>query len=94
MPIGSLTLTLHLPGIASLKGKRSVIKPMLMRLRKEFNVSAAEIGLQDHWQDAQIQIVAVGENARIMDASMQEIYHFFQINWPEIVIANESFEII
>lgn len=94
MPIGSLTLTLHLPGITSLKAKRSVIKPMLMRLQKEFNISAAEIGLQDHWQDAQIQIVAVGQNARIMNATLQQIYHFCQVNWPDVVIANEAFEII
>lgn len=94
MPIGSITLTLHLPGVNSLKAKRSTLKPLLLKLRKAFNVSAAEIGMQDQWQDAQIQIVAVGENARIMDATMQQIYKFCQINWPDIVIADEVFEII
>jgi hypothetical protein len=46
MVIGACSLELHLPGNGSLKGKRQVIKSLLARLRKEFNVSVAEVGAQ------------------------------------------------
>ncbi len=46
--LGSLTVHLHLPTSASLKEKRGRIKPLMNRLRREFNVSVAEMDLQDH----------------------------------------------
>jgi uncharacterized protein YlxP (DUF503 family) len=52
MAVGLLTLHFHLPGCASLKEKRSRIKPILARLHREFNVSAAELARQDAWQEA------------------------------------------
>jgi len=42
--IGTLTFHLHLPGCASLKEKRSRLKPLLARLHRQFNVSTAEMG--------------------------------------------------
>jgi uncharacterized protein YlxP (DUF503 family) len=38
-----LTIHLHLPGCASLKEKRGRIKPIMTRLRREFNLSVAEM---------------------------------------------------
>jgi hypothetical protein len=52
--IATLTIHLHLPGCASLKEKRGRIKPLIARLHREFNVSVAEMGLQDKWQEAVI----------------------------------------
>ena len=42
----TLSLHLHLPGCASLKEKRGRIKPLMARLRREFNLSVAEMDLQ------------------------------------------------
>ena len=42
-----LTIHLHLPTCSSLKEKRGRIKPLMARLRREFNVSAAEMDLQE-----------------------------------------------
>jgi uncharacterized protein YlxP (DUF503 family) len=41
MVIGICNVELHLPGNGSLKGKRSILKPLLARLRREFNLAAA-----------------------------------------------------
>jgi len=62
MVIGACTLELHLPGNGSLKGKRQVIKSLMARLRKEFNVSVAEVGAQDVWQSAVIGVVCVSSD--------------------------------
>jgi uncharacterized protein YlxP (DUF503 family) len=59
MVIGACTITLHLPGNGSLKGKRSVLKSLTSRLRREFNVSVAEVDAQDVWQTAVIGVVCV-----------------------------------
>jgi uncharacterized protein len=48
--VSLLTLKLTLPGCGSLKQKRSLLSPILARLHKEFNLSVAEIGLQDFWK--------------------------------------------
>ncbi len=45
--VGLLTIELYVPGIASLKEKRGVVKPLIARLRNDFNVSVAEIEDQD-----------------------------------------------
>ena len=47
MAIGLLTLELYLPLNTSLKGKRSILKPLIARLRKDFNVSVCEADAQD-----------------------------------------------
>ena len=51
MSIGILTLEIHLPGCMSLKEKRSRLKPLLARLHREFNISAAEVDRNDSWQE-------------------------------------------
>ena len=62
MVIGACSLELYIPGNGSLKGKRQVIKSLMARLRKEFNVSVAEVGAQDVWQTAIIGIVCVSSD--------------------------------
>ena len=60
--VGILTLHLHLPGCASLKEKRGRIKPLLARLHRQFNLSVAELGLQDKWQETIISCGMVGND--------------------------------
>ena len=49
MWIGAMELDLLLGDVHSLKGKRSVVRPILAELRRRFDVSAAEVAsLQLH----------------------------------------------
>lgn len=63
MVIGACSLELHIPGNGSLKGKRQIIKSLAARLRREFNVSVAEVGAQDMWQSAIVGVVCVSSDA-------------------------------
>jgi uncharacterized protein YlxP (DUF503 family) len=58
-----VSLDLYLPGCGSLKEKRGVTKALIARLRRELNVSIAEVGGNDHWQrcDLGVAIVAGSE---------------------------------
>ena len=60
--LGLLTLHLHFPGCASLKEKRGRIKPLIARLHREFNVSVAEMDLQDKWQESVIGCAMIGND--------------------------------
>lgn len=47
-----LDLDIHLPGVGSLKEKRGLLKSAIATLRRELNVSVAEVDHQNLWQRA------------------------------------------
>jgi uncharacterized protein YlxP (DUF503 family) len=59
MVIGLLTLELFFPDSHALKAKRSLAVPLLQELRRQWNVSAAEIARQDAWQRATFAVASV-----------------------------------
>jgi uncharacterized protein YlxP (DUF503 family) len=62
--IGVVSWELHVPGAASLKDKRSVVKSIKDRLHNEFNVSVAETGHRDVWQRAELTACVVAAERR------------------------------
>jgi len=92
--VGILTIHLHLPGCASLKEKRGRLKPLLARLHKQFNVSAAEMDLQDKWQEAVIAIALVNSDGAHIERSLQAVSKWVEGNWPDGQVIDEELEII
>jgi uncharacterized protein len=92
MPIGVLTLHLHLPGCASLKEKRSRIKPILSRLPREFNVATAELDLQDIWHDSIIGCVTISSDAVQNERLLQQVAEFTQRSWPDLMLIEQHIE--
>jgi uncharacterized protein YlxP (DUF503 family) len=93
MVIGACQLRLHLPGCTSLKGKRGLIRPLIARLYREFNVAAAEVEHQDVWQSADIAIVAVANDAGHIQAELQQIVRWIENNRPEMEVVDAQFEL-
>jgi uncharacterized protein YlxP (DUF503 family) len=71
MAIGLLTLDLHLPMNDSLKGKRSIIKPVIARIRRDFNVSVCEAAAQDELTRAVLEVVCVSQNSALAHRQLQ-----------------------
>lgn len=94
MPIGLLTLSIDIPGCQSLKEKRSRLKPLLARLHREFNISVAEIGAQDHWSQAILACALVNCDLAHIQRSLQVIPAWIEQHWPDIQITDEHLEII
>ena len=93
MVIGACQVQLHLPGCGSLKEKRGLIKPLVARLHREFNVAAAEVEHQDVWQMAGLAIVAVGNDAAHLEAELQQIVRWIEHNRPEVEVEDAAFEL-
>lgn len=64
MVVGLLVWDLHLPGCASLKEKRQVVKSLKDRLHNRFNVSVAETGHLDALQRAELAACLVSGDRR------------------------------
>jgi uncharacterized protein YlxP (DUF503 family) len=92
--IAQLTIHLHLPACASLKEKRGRIKPLMARLHREFNVSVAEVGLQDKWQEAVIACAMVGNEHAHLESALREVAKWVERNWPDGDVIEEKLEII
>jgi uncharacterized protein len=61
MVVAMVSVGLHLPTCGSLKEKRGITKALIARLRRELNVSVAEVGGQDHWQRCDLGVaIAAG----------------------------------
>ena len=94
MPIGLLTLSIEFPGCQSLKEKRSRHKPLLARLHREFNISAAEMGAQDHWSRAILACALVNSDLAHIQRSLQIIPAWIEQHWPDIQVIDEKMETI
>jgi uncharacterized protein YlxP (DUF503 family) len=92
--IATCVIELHLPGNASLKGKRSVLKPLLLRLRKEFNVSAAEIDLHDVWQSARIALASVSTDAGRVQGQLEGAVRWIEARYPNLQVVDWNIELL
>ncbi len=92
--LATLTIHFRLPGCSSLKEKRGRIKPLMSRLRREFNVSVTELDLQDEWQDAIIGCAMIGSGRGHLEASLQAVSKWIEGNWPDGMVVEEKVEII
>jgi len=74
MPIGLLTLEIHLPDARSLKDKRQVIRSLKDRLRSQFNVAVAELDHQELWQRAVVGVVSLSSDSHHLKQSLQAVF--------------------
>ncbi len=92
--VGILTLHLLLPGCTSLKEKRGRLKPLLARLHKEFNLSAAEMDLQDKWRESILACAMVGNNRIHLEQSLQAVTKWVEQNWQDVELFDEHLELL
>ncbi len=73
MPVGLLTLEIHIPDAQSLKDKRQVLRSLKDKLRREFNVAVAELDHQDVWQRSVVGVVTLSNEERHLHESLQKV---------------------
>jgi uncharacterized protein len=92
--IGLLTIHLHLPGCNSLKEKRGRLKPLLARLHRQFNISVAEMELQDKWGEALISCGMVGNDNAFLQSALETVRKWTETNWSDGDVLDTNIEII
>jgi uncharacterized protein len=93
MVIGALVLHLQVPESESLKSKRQVVRSLVARLHRTFNVAVAEIGDQDLWQAIELGVVCVSADSRHADEVCQKVLSFVDSD-GEALLTRSSFEIV
>jgi hypothetical protein len=73
MFVGVARFELRLPGCASLKDKRAVLRRLIGMLRQKFNVSAGEVDHLDLWQRSTVAVSLVSDTQFHARRVMQEI---------------------
>ncbi len=79
MIIRACRIELRIPGDCSLKGKRSILKPLLARLRRECKLSASGVGFNDLWRRAEVALVTVVNNdSGYLQQSLEKVVGWVQ----------------
>ena len=86
MVIGVCRIRLLIHDNHSLKGKRQVLKSLTEKVRNRFNVSVAEVGLNDSWRDAEVGVSAVGNDRAFVNSVLDKVLNFVVgLNTAEVV---------
>ncbi len=92
--VGVLTIQLSLPGCGSLKEKRGRLKPLLARLQRRFNVSAAEMDFQDKWTGSVIACAMLANDSVHLRSALETVRKWVEANWPDGDVIDTHMEII
>lgn len=93
MIIGACTVNLHMPGNGSLKSKRRSLKPLLVRLHREFNLAVAEVDYHDVWQSAQIALVSVSTDSGYLYGLLERAVRWIEKNRPDVRVVDWHIEV-
>jgi len=94
MVVGVCTIELHLPGNGSLKGKRSVLKSTMSRLRREFNVSVAEVDSHDAWQTAVIGVACVSNRRDYAHGLLTQVVQWIERHRLDVQLVDYEIEML
>ena len=91
MIIGTLQLELYFSEPQSLKEKRVLLKSLVDRIRRRFNVSVSEIDGMDLWQKTTLAVAAVGNQTRYVNQILDRIAEFIR-NENKLEIVKQELE--
>lgn len=94
MVVGLLVFELDIPASRSLKDKRQVIRSVQARLRNEFNISVAEVDLQNQRQRAVIAVACVSTSRDYAHGLLTKVVDTVENSRLDCVLADYSIEMI
>ncbi len=92
MVVATCVIKLSLNGVHSLKEKRRILKSILTRLPKQFNLAVAEIDCHDVWQTAVIGLVTVGNDSGYLHGLLEKAVAWIEQTRPDVPINEYSIE--
>jgi len=83
---------LRIPGCASLKEKRHVVKTLTAAIRSKFNVSVAEIDHHDLWQRTALGVAVVAGEQYHAKRVLHEVEKLVE-RWAEVEVIGAELSI-
>lgn len=93
MIIGTCQLKLTIYDSNSLKDKRQVIKSIIERISSRFNVSIAEVDLNDKWSVSVIAFACVSNNTKHANQIISSVLNFIDED-SRVEIIDHEIEIL
>lgn len=93
MIIGSCIVELMIYDADSLKEKRQVMKSLIARLQSKFNLSVAEVGLNDKWRHGLLGFACVTNDTVHANKMVSNILNFIERD-SRVEIINTEIEIL
>lgn len=93
MIIGTAKIYLYANWVHSLKEKRMIVKSIISKTKNKFNVSIAEVEMQDIHQSIVIGISCVSNSTKQADSIIQNVVNYIEGN-TEAIVQNIETEII
>lgn len=93
MIVGTCMLKINIFEADSLKDKRHIIKAIIGRLQSRFNISIAEVDLNDSWQSSVIGFACVTNNTSHANEIISNVIKFID-NDSRVEIVDTIIEIL
>lgn len=93
MIIGACSLKLNIFEANSLKDKRHIIKSIIGKLQSRFNISIAEVDLNDSWQSSVIGFACVTNDTQHANQVVSNVIKFID-NDSRVEIVETNIEIL
>lgn len=90
--VGLLQIELSIPYNRSLKGKRRVLKSIKARVRSRFNVSVAEVDLNDVWDAAILAVTCAANQSSIIHQVLSKVVDAIE-RTHDVVVVDYAIEI-
>jgi uncharacterized protein YlxP (DUF503 family) len=91
--VGVCSLKLMIFEANSLKDKRQAIKSIIGKLQSRFNISIAEVGLNDSWQTSEIGFATVSNDSSHANQVISKVINFIAGN-SRVEIIDYQIEIL
>lgn len=93
MKVGVVLVRLHLPLPCSLKEKRAIIKGLIARVKREFNVSIAEVGALDDRRRAELGVALVSNDGKLNNRVLAKVVELIERE-PGVLVEDYRIEIL
>jgi len=93
MRVGTILIRLYLPQPCSLKEKRAIVKGLIARARREFNVSIAEVGALDDRRRAELGAALVSNDGRLNNRALTKLVELLERE-PQVFVEDYRIEIL
>jgi uncharacterized protein YlxP (DUF503 family) len=94
MAIGYCEIELHIANSYSLKDKRSVVRSIVARVGRQYNVSIAELDHQDIWQSARLGVVCISNESARLHRQLEGVVRWVEQNRPDVEVVGYRIEIL